>query len=139
MLSDNRIDEWPGYFADDCVYDVISRANYERGLPLATMRYRSKGALLDRVAAIQNTLVYAPRAIAHVTGSVLILEAASGCARARSTIAVYQTVAEGDIHLLLAGRTFDDILLTSEGTLRFSQRTVIYDNERLPGALVYPV
>ncbi len=139
MLSDNRIEAWPDFFAEDCTYDVISRTNHERGLPLATMRYHSKGALLDRVAAIQNTLVYAPRVITHLTGSVAIVDAASGSARARSTIAVYQTVAEGDIGLLLAGRTFDDLLVTSEGTLLFSQRIVIYDNERLPGALVYPV
>jgi 3-phenylpropionate/cinnamic acid dioxygenase small subunit len=139
VLSDNRIEDWPAFFTEDCRYEVVSRANRERGLPLATMRYFSRGALADRVAALQSSLVYAPRWIAHLVGSVLVLEQSGSRCSARSTIAVYQTLADGEGHLLLVGRTFDEIHIGSGDVMAFAERTVVYDSERIPGALVYPV
>jgi anthranilate 1,2-dioxygenase small subunit len=138
-LSDNRIEDWPAFFTEDCRYEVISRANRERGLPLATMRYHSRGALTDRAAALANSLVFAPRAIAHLVGSVLVLERSGPRCAARSSFAVYQTLADGDSHLLMAGRTFDQIQIGAGDVMQFAQRTVVYDSERIPGALVYPV
>jgi 3-phenylpropionate/cinnamic acid dioxygenase small subunit len=138
-LSDNRIDDWPDFFTADCRYEVISRANRERGLPLATMRYHSRGALADRVAALQNSLVFAPRSIAHLVGSVLVLERSGSLCSSRSSFAVYQTLADGDSHLLMAGRTFDEIQIGADDAMKFAKRTVVYDSERIPGALVYPV
>jgi salicylate 5-hydroxylase small subunit len=137
-LSDNRIADWPDFFTKTCRYDVISRSNYERGLPLATMRYHSRGALVDRVAALDNTLVYAPRAISHMVGSVLVLTQTAHVLSCRSSFAVYQTMLSGESHLLMAGRTFDDIEVT-DGSLHFSKRVVVYDSDRISGALVYPV
>ncbi len=139
VLSDNLIAEWSALFTEDCHYDVISRSNYERGLPLATMRYRSRGALNDRVAALESTLVYAPRAVSHLVGGAVATAITPSGASARSSIAVYQTFADGDTHLLVAGRTFDDLVLREDGTLLFAKRTVVYDSERIPGAMVYPL
>lgn len=138
-LSDNRIEDWPLFFTESCRYEVVSRTNYERALPLGTMRYLTRGALVDRVEAIGNTLVYAPRAISHLVGSVLIIERLTGVIACRSSLAVYQTLADGDTELLLTGRSFDDLCAEGNGSLLFAKRTVVYDSDRIPGALVYPV
>jgi 3-phenylpropionate/cinnamic acid dioxygenase small subunit len=138
MLSDGRVGEWPEFFVDDCRYEVISRANYERGLPLTTMLYESKGALVDRIAALDNALVYAPRSVAHIVGSVAIVGRSDRAVRARSAFATYQTFVEGSSELFVVGRTFDEIDVSTEQPL-FRKRVVVFDTELVPGALVYPL
>ena len=32
-LNEERFEAWPGFFTDDCVYRIVSRENFERGLP----------------------------------------------------------------------------------------------------------
>ena len=43
-------DMWPEFFTDDCSYRLQPRENHERGLPLATLSFESKGMLLDSVS-----------------------------------------------------------------------------------------
>ena len=38
-------DLWPEFFTDDCIYRLIPRENHERGFPLATLFFESKGML----------------------------------------------------------------------------------------------
>ena len=42
-------DSWPEFFTDECVYKIQPRENYERGFPLATLSFESKGMIRDRV------------------------------------------------------------------------------------------
>jgi len=42
-------DLWPGFFTDKCSYRLQPRENHERGVPLATLSFESKGVLEDRV------------------------------------------------------------------------------------------
>src|SRR5438552_1579988 len=71
-IDEGRIDEWPEFFVDDCLYKVVSRENFDRGLPLATMMCESKGMLKDRVHAIRQTLMYAPRYLRHYVSNIRI-------------------------------------------------------------------
>lgn len=36
-LDDGRLEEWPEFFVDDCLYQVIARENVDNGLPAAVM------------------------------------------------------------------------------------------------------
>src|SRR5216684_1837957 len=59
-LDEERFEEWPEFFVEQCLYKIVPRENFERGLPLATWLCESKGYLADRVTAIRMTAVYAP-------------------------------------------------------------------------------
>ena len=61
-------DRWPELFVDDCIYKVQPRENHERGFPLATMAFESKGMLKDRAYAIRETLFHDPYYQRHVVG-----------------------------------------------------------------------
>jgi salicylate 5-hydroxylase small subunit len=50
-LDDGPLEQWPDYFTDDCLYQIIPRENYEAGYKLCTMQADSKGMLVDRVYA----------------------------------------------------------------------------------------
>ena len=59
VISDDQLERWPEFYTEDCLYKLISRVNFDRKLPLGAILCESRGALLDRVTAIRNTMVYA--------------------------------------------------------------------------------
>src|SRR5262245_63369286 len=54
-LDEERFEDWPAFFTDPCLYKIVPRENFERGLPLATWLCESRGYLADRVTAIRKT------------------------------------------------------------------------------------
>src|SRR5882757_3161936 len=72
-LDEERFEEWPEFFVEQCLYKIIPRENFERGLPLATWLCESKGYLADRVTAIRKTAVYAPRYVRRMVSGLRIL------------------------------------------------------------------
>ena len=137
-LCDGDLDTWPGYFTEDCLYKLVSRANHERGLLLGPIFSENRGALIDRARAVKSALVYAPRYVCYIVGSVHIVGRADKGWDTRSMFSAYQTFVEGDSQLMMCGRTFDRIVLDGD-TAKFSRRVVVYDNERVPSAVVYPL
>src|SRR5271163_339566 len=75
VLDDGELEQWPEFFTDDCLYQIVSRENRERGLPLALMRCESKAMLIDRVVTIRQTQMFAPRALRHLISSIRIAPA----------------------------------------------------------------
>ena len=95
-------------------------------------------SLIDRVVAIQNALVFQPRALCYVIGSIRIVEHTVDAIKARSMFSAYHTLEGADTELLMVGRTFDTLVFNGEA-LKFAERVVVFDTERTPGALIYPV
>ena len=75
VLDNFELEQWPQFFTDDCLYQIVSRENRERGLPLALMRCESKAMLTDRVVTIRQTQMFAPRALRHLVSSLRIAPA----------------------------------------------------------------
>jgi len=59
-------DRWIDLFVDDCIYRIQPRENHERGFPLATLSFDSKGMLRDRAYGISETLFHDPYYQRHV-------------------------------------------------------------------------
>src|SRR5207302_875353 len=51
-------------------YRVVSRENFERGLPLGTMRCDSRRMLADRIHTIRRTQTFAPRALRRFVSGI---------------------------------------------------------------------
>jgi len=137
-LCDGQIEQWPEFFTDDCLYRLVPRTNYDRGLRIGPMFAESKGALIDRVAAIKETLVYSARALTHTISGARIVSAEGATLRTRSMLSVYQTLVDGNTRLQLVGRSFD-VIDASGSAVKFRERVVVFDTELLAGALVFPV
>lgn len=136
-ICDGNIEAWPDFFVEDCLYHVKPRSNHERGMMLGPIFSESRGALVDRVVAIRNSMVFASRAMCYVVGSIRVVESDGETARTRSMFSAYHTLEDGDSHLLMVGRTFDRLAVGKD--LKFMERVVIFDTERVPGALIFPV
>jgi salicylate 5-hydroxylase small subunit len=138
-LDEGRFDEWPDFFAEDCLYKVIPRENWERDLPLATIRAESRGMLRDRVAGIQRTMMYAPRTCRHIVSSIRVTDVPEGGpVRVEANYLVIQTLLEEPSEVFQAGR-YLDTLVRSDGRLLFREKLCVFDSVLVNNSLIYPI
>lgn len=131
-------DRWPEFFVEDCRYIVQPRENFDRGLPLATLRFVSRGMLKDRVYGIRETLFHDPYYQRHVVGLPRVLAADADGIRSEANYAVFRTKLGELSTVFNVGRYLDTVVKTPEG-LRFASRHCVYDSELIPNALIYPI
>ena len=135
--ADNDLARWPQLFTERCLYRVVSRENYELGLPLSTMSAESRGMLLDRVVAIDRINVHKPRTMRHLYSALRILDESVDGTRVASHFAIFESPHGGTTTIFAAGRSFD-IVVREDGTLRFREKVCVYDGDLVSGSLIYP-
>ena len=131
-------DLWPEFFTDDCVYRLQPRENHERGFPLATLSFTSKGMLKDRVYGIRETLFHDPYYQRHVVGTPVVREVEEGRFRCEANYAVFRTKLSEPSTVFNVGRYLDVVVRTPAG-LKFARRECIYDSEMIPNSIIYPI
>lgn len=131
-------EQWPELFTDDCIYRVQPRENFERGFPLATLSFESKGMLKDRAYGIRETLFHDPYYQRHVVGLPRLLRADKGRFEVEANYAVFRTKLSQLTTVYNVGRSLDVVVRTAEG-LRFARREFIYDSEMIPNSMIYPL
>jgi salicylate 5-hydroxylase small subunit len=136
-LDDRRFEEWPDFFTDDCTYRIVPRENYDRGLPLATLSFESKGMLRDRVYAVTETLFHEPYYTRHLV-SGFIIDVDDAGYHVRANYLVVRTKAGALSELYSAGRYVDHII-DDNGTLLFQEKLCVFDSELIPNSLIYPL
>ncbi len=131
-------DLWPEFFTEQCVYKLIPRENHERGFPLCTLSFTSKGMLKDRVYGIQETLYHDPYYQRHVVGAPVVRKVEDGRIHAEANYAVFRTKLDKESTVFNVGRYIDTLVQTPEG-LKFAERLCVYDSEMIPNAIIYPI
>lgn len=138
VVDNGEWDRWPEFFTDDCIYRVQPRENFDRGLPLATLSFESKGMLKDRVFGIRETLFHDPYYQRHIFSIPLVRESAPDRLVVETNYVVIRTKPDQTSEIFNAGRSHDIIVQTPVG-LRFSQRLCVFDSEMIPNSLIYPI
>jgi salicylate 5-hydroxylase small subunit len=137
-LDEERFEAWPEFFTDVAVYRIIPRENFERGLPIATLHCESKGYLQDRVVAIRQTSVYAPRYMRRLVSNLRILGWQDGWLGVRANYAAFETLRDEMTRVFSVGRCHDKLVEVG-GNLKFKEKLVIFDSELIPNSLIYPL
>jgi 3-phenylpropionate/cinnamic acid dioxygenase small subunit len=138
FLDEDRFEEWPEFFTDDAIYRIVPRENFERGLPIATLHCESKGYLQDRVVAIRQTMVYAPRYMRRLVSNIRILGWQDGELEVRANYAAFETLRDDLTRVFSVGRCHDK-LVDVGGSLKFKEKLVIFDSELILSSLIYPL
>jgi salicylate 5-hydroxylase small subunit len=131
-------DLWPEFFTDECIYRLVPRENHERGFPLATLAFESKGMLKDRVYGIRETLFHDPYYQRHVVGAPLVRQVIDGRIHSEANYSVFRTKLSELTTVFNVGRYVDEVVRTPAG-LRFASRLCIYDSELIPNSIIYPI
>jgi 3-phenylpropionate/cinnamic acid dioxygenase small subunit len=137
-LDDGELERWPEFFTDECLYKIVPRENFDRGLPLALMLCESKGMCQDRVEALRRASVYAPRALRHLVGNIRIVAEDPAGIRVQANYLVLQTLTDEPTQVFNAGK-YVDRLVRNAGRLKFKEKLCIFDSVIVPGSLVYPI
>jgi salicylate 5-hydroxylase small subunit len=137
-LDSGDWDRWPDFFTEACNYKIQPRENFDRGLPLSTMSFESRGMLKDRVYGIKETLFHDPYYQRHVVGIPRILRAEGARYETESNYAVFRTKLDEYSTVYNVGRYLDVIRRTEEG-LRFESRICVFDSEMIANSIIYPI
>ena len=137
-VDSGKFECWPDFFIEDCIYRLIPRENYDRGLPLATLSFESKGMLRDRVYAATHTLFHQPYYQRHIVSGLRILGEQGGVVRCEANYVVIRTKLSERSEVFNAGRYLDKIVRVG-GDLKFAERLCIFDSELIANSIINPI
>ena len=137
-IDDDRLESWPDFFTDPCIYKITSADNYRRGLPAGLVYADSRGMLKDRVTALREANIYERQAYRHLVGLPAIRPGADGAVHAETPFLVVRVMRDGTMDLFATGR-YLDTMVDESGTLRFQERLVVCDSSRVDTLLAIPL
>lgn len=138
LIDDDRLEDWEDLFTDPCRYQVTTRENVERNLPLGLIECTSRGMLRDRIEALRRVNVYEAHTYSHQISGLALETRDDGTIAARSNYLVIRTTADGEMMLFSAG-VYADIITIVDGIAKFRERVVIAESRRIDTLLVRPL
>lgn len=139
VLDALDIDKWPDFFTEDGFYRVTARENFDENLPVGLVWCDGKPMLKDRAAAVESTMVHAPRYLRHYTSNVRVTGVEpGGVITSESNYLVVETLMEDETRIFQAG-CYLDRFVREDGALLLKARDCIYDSLLIPNDVVYPV
>lgn len=138
VLDDDRMEAWPAFFTDPCLYLITTADNHRHGYTAGVVYADSQGMLRDRVAALREANIYERQAYRHVVGLPAVLDDSDGIVRTETTFLVVRIMRDGRMDLFATGR-YLDVLVEEGGALRFRERVVVCDNNRFDTLLAIPL
>ena len=138
-LDGDELERWPEFFVADGIYKIVPRENFEKDLPMALMFCEGQGMMGDRVTAIRETLLFAPRTLRHLTSSLRIDGFdADGAVRTTANYAVFESTSESANAVFNVGRYVDRVVV-DDGRLRYAEKICVFDTSMVPTSLIYPI
>jgi anthranilate 1,2-dioxygenase small subunit len=137
-IDDDKLEAWPDFFTERCLYKIISRENHDRGLPLGVMECDSRGMLKDRIESMRRANVYEPHSYRHQVSALQVERHPDGKLTCRSNYLVVRTMADGAMSIFSTGRYLDRIVLEG-GQPRLEERLVVFESRRIETLLVIPI
>jgi 3-phenylpropionate/cinnamic acid dioxygenase small subunit len=137
-LDDDRLEDWPAFFAEPCLYVITTADNHRQGLAAGVVYADSQGMLQDRVAALREASVYERQTYRHLVGLPAVLSESAGLVRAETPFLVVRIMRDGRMDLFATGR-YLDVLVEERGALRLRERRVVCDGNRFDTLLAIPL
>jgi len=137
-LDNGRLEDWPEFFTDDCLYEIVPRENADAGLPIGVIYCDNKKMLRDRVLSLRHANIYEDHTYRHMTSGLVFKALDDDTVEAESSYVVIQTLQNGESFVYQAGRYLDLVVKTVAGW-RYARRRVIYDTLRVPTLLATPI
>jgi 3-phenylpropionate/cinnamic acid dioxygenase small subunit len=138
-LDDDRLEDWPNFFADTCRYVVTTADNLAQGMPLGMIYATSRAMLRDRVRSLRDANVYEAQRYRHMIAPPVIEPGEGGVVRAQTSFMVVRIMHTGETMMFVTGRYDDRILLDGPDAPRFVEKTVVLDSRQIDTLLAIPI
>jgi len=137
-IDADRLEAWPDFFVDDCLYKITSAENHRSGYSAGIIYADSRAMLRDRVTALRTANIYERQSYRHIVGlPVLGATGADGIA-SETPFLVLRIMRDGRTDLFASG-IYVDRICEEGGNLRFAQRIVVCDSGHFDTLLAIPL
>ena len=137
-IDDGDYERWPGFFVEDALYKITTRWNHDRAMPAGLMLCQGRAMMEDRVSALRTANIYEPHRYRHLIDPPACIEMSGDRISATASFAVYRTMQSGAPEIFCTGKYVDEIVEV-EGRLKFCERLVVCDGERIDTMIVLPL
>ncbi len=141
-LDNDSLEDWPGFFTDDCYYRITSAENFEARLPIGIVYATSKAMLVDRIMALRKANIYEPQRYRHLVSSLKIGpwddNKDGGAVAVIANFLVVRTMQDGAMSLFAAGRYVDRVVQQG-GNWKFAKKDVVLDSRQVDTLLAIPL
>jgi anthranilate 1,2-dioxygenase small subunit len=137
-IDDDRLEDWPNYFADPCLYKITTAANHRQGLEAGIVFANSFGMLRDRISALRDANIYERHTYRHILGAPSILSEDGDGVRSETSFLVARIMADGETDLFATGR-YLDLYRIADNEPKLVERIVVCDSSRIDTLLVLPL
>ncbi|MCH8532651.1 MAG: nuclear transport factor 2 family protein [Saccharospirillum sp.] len=138
-LDEGRLYDWANFFTQDCRYIILSRENFDAGLPVGLVYCEGRPMLEDRATAILETSMFAPRYLRHFVTNTFVHYKEGDEIHSGSNYLLTQVLMDKPNATMHQIGRYVDRFVHEEGVLKLKERQCIYDNLLLENSLVYPV
>ena len=137
-IDDDRLEAWPDFFSESCVYKITTAENVREGLEAGIIFANSRDMLRDRVSALREANIYERQSYRHILGQPSILSEDGTKVRSETPFMVARILQDGDTSIYATGRYFD-VYEIADGAAQLHERTVVCDSSRIDTLLALPL
>jgi anthranilate 1,2-dioxygenase small subunit len=137
-IDEERYQQWPDFFTEQCLYRIISRDNHRKGMTFGFMFCDSRRMVRDRIASMKNANIYEPHTYRHILSRSEVSKADDGSLLAKTSYMVVRIMHDGAHELFSTGQ-YQDRIVVEDGRLLFKERIVVTDSSRIDALLVIPL
>jgi len=137
-IDDGRLESWPDYFDDPCIYKITTAANHRDALEAAIVFANSRGMLVDRVSSLREANIYERHTYRHILGAPSVLEESDEGVRSETPFLVVRIMRDGEMHIFATGR-YLDLYRIRDRAAKLPERIVVCDSSRIDTLLALPL
>jgi anthranilate 1,2-dioxygenase small subunit len=138
QLDELELEAWATNFTQDGLYELISRENFDQGLPHATIYCEGMPMIEDRVTSIREAIIYEDRYLRHFISSVRANRREGEILHAQASFLLFESIADRAPETIMVGRYVDE-LVERDGGFAIRRRRAVFDNYFMPRSIVIPV
>ncbi len=137
-IDDDRLEQWPDFFVEDCLYKITTADSQRDGLEAGIVFANTRAMLRDRISALREANIYEKQAYRHVLGMPCVLDENAGGVRSETAFFVVRIMRDGTSDLFATGRYLDHYEIQNETAL-LKERIVVCDSSRIDTLLAIPL
>jgi 3-phenylpropionate/cinnamic acid dioxygenase small subunit len=138
-IDDDRLEVWPEFFLDECLYKITTADNHRQGLAAGMVYADSRGMLQDRVTALREANVYERQWYRHIVSAPVVVECAQQGVATETAFLVMRVMRGGKTDVFATGKYVDRIAVDANGELKFAERIVVCDSNVVDTLLAIPL
>ena len=137
-IDSGKLEAWPDFFEDDCLYKITTADNFVQGLEAGVIFANSRGMLLDRVASLREANIYERHVYRHFLGQPWIVSKDANEAKSETSFFVARIMRDGTTDVYATGR-YIDVYRLNGGAPKLKERIVVCDSSRFDTLLALPL